>query len=218
MLYAPVMNRPGLRERKRERTREAIADTAIGLFLAHGFDSVTVARIAAEAEVSKPTLFRYFPTKEDLLVHRFADHQGEAARVVRTRGTGEAPLDALHRHHRERLAQRDPVTGLCDDAEVLAFHKLVFGTPTVAARLAEFIAADVDDLAAALRDSVGATTTDLRPRLIAAQVIAVHHVLARATWAELVDGRTADEAHPHAVADADAAYATLQRGASSLGF
>ena len=212
------MGRQGLRERKRERMREAIADTAIGLFLARGFDGVTVAEIAAEADVSKPTLFRYFPTKEDLLVHRFADHQGEAARVVRSRGAGEAPLDALHRHYRERLAQRDPVTGLCDDAEVLAFHKLVFSTPTVAARLAEFIAADVDDLAAALRDSVAATTTDLRPRLIAAQVIAVHQVLARAAWAQLVDGRTADEVHPDAVADADAAYATLQRGASSLGF
>lgn len=212
------MSRPGLRERKRERTREAISDTAIGLFLARGFDSVTVAQIAAEAEVSKPTLFRYFPTKEDLLVHRFADHQGEAARVVRTRHPGEAPLDALHRHYRERLEQHDPVTGLCDDAEVLAFHKLVFTTPTVAARLAEFVAADVDDLAAALRDSVGAATADLRPRLVAAQVITVQQVLARANWATLTEGRTADQVHPQALADADTAFAALRHGVSSLGF
>jgi AcrR family transcriptional regulator len=212
------MSGPGLRERKRERTRETISDTAIALFLVHGFDRVTVAQIAAEAEVSKPTLFRYFPTKEDLLIHRFADHQGEAARVVQTRRSGEAPLDALHRHYRERLAQHDPVTGLCDDAEVLAFHKLVFTTPTVTARLAEFSAADVDALEAALRHCVGAITTDLRPRLVAAQVITAQHVLARENWAKLAGGRTADEVYPQAVADADTAFTALQQGVASLGF
>ncbi|WP_433278876.1 TetR/AcrR family transcriptional regulator [Pseudonocardia xinjiangensis] len=212
------MSGPGLRQRKRERTRETISDTAIGLFLVHGFDSVTVAQIAAAAEVSKPTLFRYFPTKEDLLIHRFADHQGEAARVVQARRSGEAPLDALHRHYRERLAQHDPITGLCDDAEVLAFHGLVFTTPTVAARLAEFSAADVDALAAALRDGVGTTAEDLRPRLVAAQVITAQHVLARENWAKLAGGRTADEVHPQAAADADMAFTALRQGVGSLGF
>jgi AcrR family transcriptional regulator len=212
------MSGPGLRQRKRKRTRETISDTAIGLFLVHGFDSVTVAQIAAEAEVSKPTLFRYFSTKEDLLIHRFADHQGEAARVVQARGHGESPLDALHRHYRERLAQRDAVTGLCDDAEVLAFHELVFTTPSVTARLAEFSAADADALEVALRDSVGATTADLRPRLIAAQVITAQQVLARENWAKLAGGRTADEVYPQAVADADTAFTALRRGVGSLGF
>jgi AcrR family transcriptional regulator len=212
------MSRPGLRQRKRERTREAISDTAIGLFLVHGFDSVTVAQIAAAAEVSKPTLFRYFPTKEDLLIHRFADHQGEAARVVQARRSGEAPLDALHRHYRERLAQHDPITGLCDDAEVLAFHELVFTTPTVTARLAEFSAADVDALTAALRDGVGTTADDLRPRLVAAQVITAQHLLARENWAKLAGGRTADEVQPQAVADADMAFTALRHGVGGLGF
>ncbi len=56
----------GLRARRRSRTRDAIADAAISLFLARGFDQVSVSDIAAAAEVSKPTLFRYFATKEDL--------------------------------------------------------------------------------------------------------------------------------------------------------
>ena len=212
------MSEPGLRDRKRERTRETISDTAIRLFLTRGFDNVTVAQVAAGAEVSKPTLFRYFPTKEDLLIHRFADHQGEAARVVRARRTDDTPLVALHRHYRQRLDEHDPVTGLCDDTEVLAFHRLVFTTPTVAARLAEFTAADVDDLEAALRDAVGAPTTDLRPRLVAAQVITVQQVLARVNWAKLAQGRTAGEVHPEAVADADAAYTALRHGVSGDGF
>src|SRR5262249_57163897 len=85
----------GLRARKKARTHDTIADAAISLFLAHGFDQVSINDIAAAAEVSKPTLFRYFPTKEDLVLHRFADHQGEAARVVSDRPTAVWPLTAL---------------------------------------------------------------------------------------------------------------------------
>jgi len=121
----------GLRARKKAQTRDAIANAAISLFLAHGFDEVSVADIAAAAEVSKPTLFRYFATKEDLVVHRFADHLGEAARVVADRPPGVAPLAALHRHVRDGLDRRDPVTGLNDHPEVLAFHRLVFTTPAL---------------------------------------------------------------------------------------
>ena len=102
----------GLRARKKARTRDAIADAAISLFLAHGFDQVSVNDIAAAAEVSKPTLFRYFATKEDLVLHRFADHNGEAARVVRDRQAGASPVTALHRHFRAGLDRFDPVTGL----------------------------------------------------------------------------------------------------------
>ncbi|MQY40464.1 hypothetical protein SRB17_84970 [Streptomyces sp. RB17] len=57
----------GLRARKKERTRDAIGDAAVSLLLERGFDRVSVNDIAAAAEISKPTLFRYFPTKEDLV-------------------------------------------------------------------------------------------------------------------------------------------------------
>ncbi len=76
------MSEPGLRERKRQRTIQVLSDTAIRLFVEKGFDAVSVAEVAAAAEVSKPTLFRYFPAKEDLVLHRIADHEGEAARVA----------------------------------------------------------------------------------------------------------------------------------------
>lgn len=133
------MNEPtGLRARKRERTRDVIADTAISLFLERGFDRVSVNDVAAAAEVSKPTLFRYFPTKEDLVLHRFADHQGEAARVVRDRKSGTDPVTALHRHFRACLDRYDPVTGLNDHPQVVAFHRLVFTTPSLAGRLTRY--------------------------------------------------------------------------------
>ena len=195
----------GLRARKRERTRDAIADAAISLFLAHGFDQVPVADIAARAEVSKPTLFRYFPAKEDLVLHRIADHNGEAARVVRGRPPGVSPLAALHRHFLDGLDRRDPVTGLNDHPEVLAFHEMVFTTPSLAGRLNQYTLDDEEALAAALGG-------DITARLLAAQVLVIRRVLARANWQKLMAGRTAVDVRPEAVADADRAFALLRDG------
>ena len=195
----------GLRALKRERTRDAIADAAISLFLAHGFDQVPVADIAARAEVSKPTLFRYFPAKEDLVLHRIADHNGEAARVVRARPPGVSPLAALHRHFLGGLDRRDPVTGLNDHPEVLAFHEMVFTTPSLAGRLNQYALDDEEALAAALGG-------DITARLLAAQVLVIRRVLARANWQKLAAGRTADDVHSEAVADAGRAFALLRNG------
>ena len=192
----------GLRARKKARTRDAIADAAISLFLAHGFDHVSVNDIAAVAEVSKPTLFRYFPTKEDLVLHRFADHNGEAARIVRDCQPGVSPVTALHRHFRAGLDRYEPLTGLNDHPEVVAFHRLVFTTPSLAGRLTQYMLEDEEALAGTLGPGIQA-------RLRAAQVLAVQRVLARANWQKIDDGRTARDVHPAAVADADQAFAHL---------
>ncbi|WP_320065931.1 TetR/AcrR family transcriptional regulator [Micromonospora sp. RTGN7] len=198
----------GLRARKKVRTRDAIADAAISLFLARGFDQVSVSDIAATAEVSKPTLFRYFATKEDLVLHRFADHNGEAARVLRDRRSDIAPMAALHRHFRAGLDRFEPVTGLNDHPEVVEFHRLVFTTPSLAGRLTQYMLDDEDSLAAALGPGIGA-------RLQAAQVIAVQRVLARTNWQKIADGRTAHDVQPEAVVDADQAFTQLRRGMGS---
>ncbi|GAA4532608.1 TetR/AcrR family transcriptional regulator [Amycolatopsis samaneae] len=207
----------GLRARKRERTRRAISEAAIAMFLADGFDEVSVADVAAAAEVSKPTLFRYFPTKEDLVLDRFADHRGEAARVVRGREPGETPLAALKRHIRKALGERDPVTGLCDDPEVLAFNRLVFGTPSLASRLAQHRAYDTDELAAAFQEATGEKDAFLC-RLVAVQIVAVTHELAHRNAAKLAAGRSADEVHREAVAALDRAFALLGEGAEKFGY
>lgn len=193
----------GLRARKKERTRDAIGDAAVSLFLAHGFDRVSVNDIATAAEISKPTLFRYFPTKEDLVLHRFANHQGEAARVVRDRGPGTDPVTALHRHFRAGLDRYDPVTGLNDHPEVVAFHQLVFTTPSLAGRLMRY---QLDD-EAALADALG---EGIQARLQAAQVLVVQRVLARTNWQRIADGRTAHDVHPEAVSEADQAFSRLR--------
>lgn len=197
----------GLRARKKERTRDAIAEAAISLFLAQGFDDVSVTEIAAAAEVSKPTLFRYFTCKEDLLLHRIADHSGEAARVVRARPAGVAALDALHRHFRHGLDRREPVTGLNDHPQVLAFHRLVFTTPSLAARVTRFMLDDEAALAEALAEVL---RSGVETRLMAAQVLAAQRVLAGTNWQKLAGGATADDVYPQAVADADLAFTWLR--------
>ncbi|MFV2121006.1 TetR family transcriptional regulator [Streptomyces sp. Act-28] len=195
----------GLRERKRARTHRAISDAAIALFLERGFDRVSVAEVAAAAEVSKPTLFRYFPAKEDLVVHRFADHRDEAARVVADRAEGVGPLAALHRHVLDRLDRRDPVTGLSDEPSVLAFHRLLYGTPSLVARLYAYQGESERALAAALGGDVGA-------RLAAGQVVAVLRVLAEENWRRIEAGESADAVHPDAVAATDVAFRQLAEG------
>ncbi|WP_258312284.1 TetR family transcriptional regulator [Streptomyces araujoniae] len=210
------MNAPmGLRERKKQRTRETISDTAITLFLKHGFDQVSVVDIAAVAEVSKPTLFKYFPTKEDLVVHRFADHQTVAGSVVAERPLGVSAIDALHQHFLDGLTARDPITGLNDDEDVLAFHHLVYSTPSLVARVSKYLAQAEAALAETL---VGALDSDreITAALLAGQVIATERILASVNWRRVVAGRSADEVHPEAVADADHAYALLRQGLAGV--
>ncbi|MFV0129165.1 TetR family transcriptional regulator [Streptomyces sp. HMX112] len=196
----------GLRERKKQQTYQAISDAAIALFLARGFDRVPVAEVAAAAGVSKPTLFRYFPAKEDLALHRFADHRDEAARVVAGRPAGESPLGALHRHFLDGLARRDPVTGLNDDPDVLAFHRLLYGTPSLVARLYAYQGASERALAEALGGGLPA-------RLAAGQIVAVQRILAEENWRRIEGGgESADAVHPDAVSAADLAFRQLGDG------
>ncbi|WP_327115058.1 TetR/AcrR family transcriptional regulator [Nocardia sp. NBC_01730] len=197
----------GLRERKKRHTRAAISDAAIRLFLADGFDAVSVVEIAAAAEVSKRTLFKYFPSKEDLVVHRFADHVDEAARVVRDRARGQAPLAALHAAFRAGLDNHEPSTGLCDVPEVLACYRLVLDTPTLTARLAQFLTSGEVALAEAL-----GPPGELDARLAASAVIAVQRNLSEANWRALATGHTAAQRHPVAVTEAERAFDLLASG------
>ena len=199
--HAPM----SLRERKKQLTYQAVSDAAIGLFLRRGFDKVSVAEVAAAADISKPTLFRYFPAKEDLALHRFADHEDEAARVVAARPPGTTPLAALRTHFLDGLERRDPITGLCDAPEVLAYHALLYGTPALVARLHGYLSRSEDALARAL----GGRAPD---RLAAGQIIAVQRILASENWRRINEGATADELYGEAVEAAEGGFAQLRSG------
>src|SRR5581483_7155475 len=84
----------GLRERKKQRTREALRAVALRLFERKGFEITTVEEIAAAARVSPRTVFRYFPTKHDLVFNRTDERLGLLLTAVRGRPPEEPPLVA----------------------------------------------------------------------------------------------------------------------------
>ncbi|MEV4193563.1 TetR family transcriptional regulator [Streptomyces toxytricini] len=204
-----MANTTGLRESKKLRTRRLLAATALELFLERGFDEVSVADVAAAAEVSKPTLFRYFPSKEDLVLDRFADHQDEAARIVRDRAAGQTPVAAVRGHFLDALAAGDPIAGLCDHPEVVAYQRLLYTTASLEARLGHYTSREVELLAAVLEAE---SVAPLAARLAAMHLVTVRHELGRENWRRISAGLSAAEAQPAAVADAEQAFAMLADG------
>src|SRR6201993_4071684 len=89
------MTDQGLRERKKARTRQAIADAAARLFAERGYEQVAVSDVAREAEVSEQTVYNYFPTKEQLVTDRDQLVQDELSRLIRTRAPGTPPAAAI---------------------------------------------------------------------------------------------------------------------------
>ncbi|RYZ57348.1 MAG: TetR family transcriptional regulator [Proteobacteria bacterium] len=84
-----------LRELKKEKTRKAISDMATQLFMERGYHEVTTAEIALKAEVSVPTLFKYFPTKESLVFDEDLETEAKLIRSVTDRKAGKTVLDSL---------------------------------------------------------------------------------------------------------------------------
>jgi AcrR family transcriptional regulator len=99
------MSSPGLRERKKQRTRWSIQDHALRLFQTQGYDQTTVEQIAAAAEVSPSTFFRYFPTKEDVVIEDEFDPL--LIGLVASAPAGTTVVGALRHAVREALATLD---------------------------------------------------------------------------------------------------------------
>ncbi|MER5185622.1 TetR family transcriptional regulator [Streptomyces sp. NPDC002896] len=201
---------PGLRERKKLQTAQMLWETAIGLFLQHGFDNVTVTQIAAAANVSKMTVFNYFPAKEDLAMRPMADHVGDPARAVRERARGESAIAALRRDYLAALARRDASTGLNDDRKVLSVHRLLHQTPALAQRVV--VLRDRDQQLLAQELAAPTEHPDVLARAAASQLIGTREALITENLRRLFDGESADEVYPDAVAHAEQAFELLATG------
>src|SRR5437867_13133297 len=106
------METVGRRERKKLQTRQLLADTARRLFAECGFEQVSVAEVAREADVAEATVFNYFPTKEDLVYSGLESFENELLAAIRDRPSGETILQAFGRFIREPrgfLAARDQI-------------------------------------------------------------------------------------------------------------
>ncbi len=122
----------GLRERKKERTRQDLVRSALRLFADRGFDQVTVEELAAECEVSPRTFFRYFASKEDVL---FAQGDRSLVQLLETLRGEPADVPALE-------ALREAVRTLAENYEedreaVILRHRIMSATPALRTRAAE---------------------------------------------------------------------------------
>ena len=145
----------GLRELKKQQTRTAIQREALRLIAERGYEATTCEQIAAAAEVSTATLFRYFPTKEDIVLQDGYDPVIAAA--VLARPAEEAPLVAVRRGFADALA--DVLRG--DLEPVRQRTALILSVPALRIRAREQITSLVDALRQALAERSGATENDL---------------------------------------------------------
>ncbi|MGP4100466.1 TetR/AcrR family transcriptional regulator [Nonomuraea sp. KM90] len=100
-----MVEEPGRRERKKQRTREALIAEALRLFERQGYDGTTVAEIAAAADVSTRTFFLHFPTKEDVLLANTEVRMDLGLAAVAGRRPGERPAAVLARAIEEMIAR-----------------------------------------------------------------------------------------------------------------
>jgi AcrR family transcriptional regulator len=157
----------GLRERKKARTRALIQEHALRLIGERGYAGTTVEQIAAAAEVSPSTFFRYFPTKEDVVVYDATDPAVFAAFEAQP---PELPtLEAIRRAVREVFA------GLSEEQVEAqrARTALVLATPELRARWIDEYVRGVDDFSAVLSRRVGRPPDDLSLRTFAGALIGV---------------------------------------------
>ncbi len=126
-----MATKPGLRERKKQQTHERIRQCGMRLFLRSGFDQVSVADIAAKADVSKMTVFNYFPAKEDIFLDGAKAIFPDLARVVRDRPRELSVVQAVRGFVLDGLQQRAEWTGLHDGIEHVA--AAIWDSPTLLA-------------------------------------------------------------------------------------
>ncbi|MFF7837367.1 TetR/AcrR family transcriptional regulator [Streptomyces ossamyceticus] len=163
----------GLRETKKQETRQLISDHATRLFIAQGFERTTIAEIAAAARVAKKTVTNYFPLKEDLAL----DHQDQfatsLARAVDTRHPGESALAALRRAFADSVAARDPVAGFSGQE----FARMIADSPTLSTCVRGLHDQRAHHLARALAEATGTEPDDITVRAVAELLGSAHRTL-----------------------------------------
>lgn len=164
----------GLRELKMQRTRLLIADKALELFAAQGFEATTIEQIAAAAEVGTRTLYRYFPTKEGLIAGFVEEHLTDSLEVMRAQPPTVPLPEALH-----AVLERLMRVVAEDSDRVLAVYALAKHTDSVQARLADQTWRWRNELAEMIATRVGGPSARLVAALAAATAMGLVEVVLR---------------------------------------
>jgi len=200
----------GLRERKKQRTRQQIADAAWRLFAERGFDQVPISQIAAEAEVSEATVFNYFETKEDLVFHRMEAFEDELLDAIRDRAPGESIVQAFGGFvlkPRGFLARDDPAA-----SEGMRTVARVMNSPTLQAREREILERYTEALAGLIAQERGADAADVEPWVAANALIGLHRALIAFTHRQALAGMDNRRIARNLRAQGKRALAALEHG------
>jgi AcrR family transcriptional regulator len=203
----------GLRERKKRRTRAAIADAALKLFDQRGFDAVTVADVAEAAEVSEKTIFNYFPSKEDLVFEAAVERRAALLNAVRNRGPGVSVVEPFRRATAafiERL-ETEPVE------TIVAVPRLVLGSKALRDRLFLRWEQEGAELAPVIAEAAGEPADSIVAGAAARSLAWTHRLVVKTGVSGVLRGED-----PHVLAadlrsQAGRAYDLLEHGLAGYG-
>lgn len=193
---------PGLRERKKQRTRERIVEAAFDLFDERGFDGTTIADIADAAEIAPRTFFSYFPSKDDVVFHDFEASHATVASWLREREPGTNAIDALRAGLAGEKAEMDHESL----REKRCRKRLVRENESLAAHSQHLMGKFAELIAEAAAEDLGDEPGDLRPRLVAAAAAAAIGVI----------DDMPDEDAEHSAETIDSLLAFLRGGLAAL--
>jgi AcrR family transcriptional regulator len=198
----------GLREFKKQRTRQLIADTAMRLFVERGFERVTVAEVAEAAGVSEKTVFNYFPTKEDLFFDEVDEREAALVGAIRDRRPGESIPAALRRH------QITDCGRMCSTG-FAAFARLIEESPALRVKELEIMARFTRVIGEAIEEELDCGEVDAG--VAASLLVGVHWQFFVTARKRALAGRHGPAAAKRLRADLERAYELLEHGLGDLG-
>ncbi|HEX7745646.1 MAG TPA: TetR family transcriptional regulator [Micromonosporaceae bacterium] len=198
------MTSPGLRERKKQKTRWAIQEHALRLFAQQGYDATTVEQIAAAAEVSPSTFFRYFKTKEDVVLQD--EYDPLLIAMIEQQPAGLPPMEAL----RQALRTAFGAMGPNEKDKILARIRLQMSVPALRARTYEQLTASIQMIAEAMAKRVDRQADEFAVQVFAGACLGAL-LAALFAWAESPDtdlGDIVDQALAQLQGGVDATFAS----------
>ncbi|MCW2996183.1 MAG: TetR family transcriptional regulator [Conexibacter sp.] len=203
----------GLRARKKRATREAIAASARRLFAERGFEAVTVAEVAAAADVSEKTVFNHFATKEDLVFAGGEERLAQLQAAIAQRPAGTSVLDVFRANSEAML---DAIAAGAGDAG-LVVPRIVRDSPALQQRLAVGWEREAATLVAAVAQATGAEEDDLVPAVVARTLAWTLITIFRAAFDGLLAGEDPAKLAARLRPQAARAYDQLARGLGDYG-
>jgi AcrR family transcriptional regulator len=201
------MTAMGLRETKAARTRQQIVDAALALFVDQGYDQTTMEEIADRAQIGSSTLYRYFPSKDLLILDPLLSFT-EIGDRLRERPGNEALDVALGE------AIRGALIGFTRASITAEIRRMVDTSPGPRAKLWDIMATSRVDLEAAVAARMGVPVDDIGVALTSRMAMVVFEMVAEAWWAGDHD-RSMDEAVTTMLAQVQSAELLLPRASAA---